>query len=63
MAVTTASGTVEYDMGVTNSAVEAISIAIDGSKYRLCINLICPAPRMVSVTAEGAGYASGLASA
>lgn len=57
MAITTASGTVEYDMGVTYAAIEAVSVAFDGSKHRLCINLICPTPQMVGATAECTGCA------
>jgi hypothetical protein len=47
MTLSTSSGSIDYLMGITNSAVEAVSLAFDGSKHRLCINLVCLQPQQV----------------
>jgi hypothetical protein len=50
LAVTTEAGaSILYDMGMAHSAVQTLSMAFDGSTFRLCINLGCPQPRPVSV--------------
>lgn len=59
LALTTGAGvSILYDMGVVHSAVQTMSVAFDGSRCRLCINLACPQPRPVSVLAALPGQGS-----
>lgn len=47
MTLSTAAGSIDYQMGLANSAVEALLVAFEGSKHRLCINLVCLQPQQV----------------
>lgn len=48
MSVSNAAGAVSmYDLGSDITAVTAVSLAVDGTRYRLSVNLACPQPRMV----------------
>lgn len=43
----TAGAVSTYDVGSDITAVTAVSLAFDGTKYRLCVDLACPRPRTV----------------
>jgi hypothetical protein len=48
LSVSSPAGSAEYELGVAVPAVEVLAITFDGARFRVCINLACPQPTVVS---------------